>query len=112
MDRVVKESDGTPEKTADDFSDDQAQRGKHRPPEDRGLQGRMRMRVRMTVAMMRVSGKAVAVLVRGFGGIARRRCRSLRLRVHQGNSLTPPNGPMQRRLRLITQFDTSPTRFR
>ncbi len=29
-----------------------------------------------------------------------------------GNSLTPSNGPVQRRRRLITQFDTSPARFR
>ena len=70
------------EKTADDFSDDQTQCGDHRPPEDRRLKRRMRMRVCVTVAMMRVSGKAVAVLVSGFGGIARRGCRSLRLLVH------------------------------
>src|SRR6266404_1169470 len=82
VDRVIKQSDRTPEKTADDFSNDQAQCGDHRPPEDGRLKCRMRMRVRMTMAMMRVSGKAMAVLVRRFGGIARRGPRSLRLLLH------------------------------
>src|SRR6266404_2462696 len=64
VDRVIKQSNGTPEKSPNNFSDDQSQRGNHSPTEHGGLQRRVRVRMRM--AMMRVSGKAVAVLVSGF----------------------------------------------
>jgi hypothetical protein len=40
------------------------------------------VRVRMIVAVVRVSGKTVAVLVSGFGRIAEMGRRSLRLGVH------------------------------
>jgi nitrogenase molybdenum-iron protein alpha/beta subunit len=80
VDRVIEQCDGTPKKTADDFSDDQAERGNHSPAEHGGLQHRVR--VRMIVAVVRVSGKTVAVLVSGFGRIAGLGRRSLRLGMH------------------------------
>jgi hypothetical protein len=40
------------------------------------------MHVRVTVAVMRRTEVLVAVLVRGFGGIARLDCRSVRVLVH------------------------------
>jgi hypothetical protein len=82
VDRVIEQSDGPPEKTADDFSDNQAQRCNHSPTEHGGFQ--RRVRVRMVVAVMRVSGKTVAVLVRRFGGIAGRGRRSWGLLKHPG----------------------------
>ena len=80
MDRVVEQSDGVAEKTADNFDSDQTKGGNHCPPENGRLQGGMH--VRMIVAVMRVTGKAVPILVRRFRGIAGLGFRSLRLRVH------------------------------
>jgi hypothetical protein len=53
---VIEESDGTSEKAADNFSDNQAKSGEHSPTEHGGLQRGMRV----TVVLMRLTEILVA----------------------------------------------------